>query len=79
MKVKTLFANWRQVGSLSDRDGFGEDYDKYEVGVNSVVSIHENEPTNGNQLWNFLLEYEDGTRSRVFNPNYVEYFKDETP
>lgn len=30
MKIKQIHFNWRQVGSVQDRDGAGEDYDKYE-------------------------------------------------
>jgi hypothetical protein len=43
------------------------------VGVNAVTNIEENEPHNGNQLWNFIITYECGKQSRIFNPNYVEY------
>lgn len=72
-KVKLLDFNWRQVGSVQDRDGAGEDYMRVTVGINGVAHIEENEPHNGNQLWNFVVSYECGKQSRIFNPNYVEY------
>lgn len=72
-KVKLLDFNWRQVGSVQDRDGAGEDYMRLTVGVNGVVSIEENEPHNGMQLWNYVVTHEDGRQTRIFNPNYVEY------
>jgi hypothetical protein len=73
MEVRVLYTNWRQVGSISDGDGCGEDYDKDEVGKNGVVSIQENQPMNGNELWNFVVKYDDGSVKRVFNPNRIEY------
>lgn len=75
-KVKSLTFNWRQAGSTIDRDGAGEDYERYTVGVNGVMSIEENEPHNGNQVWNYVVNHEDGESCRIFNPNFVEYFKD---
>ena len=32
MKVKSVKYNWHQVGSVQDRDGFGEDWTRCEVG-----------------------------------------------
>ena len=72
-KVKLLDFNWRQIGSVQDRDGAGEDYTRVLVGEKGVVSIEENEPHNGMQLWNYVVNYEDGKQMRIFNPNYVEY------
>lgn len=72
-KVKLLDFNWRQVGSVQDRDGAGEDYMRLTVGVNGVISIEENEPHNGMQLWNYVVSYSCGKQARIFNPNYVEY------
>jgi len=72
-KVKVLDFNWRQVGSVQDRDGAGEDYTRVSVGEKKVVSIEENEPHNGMQLWNYVVTYEGGRQTRIFNPNYVEY------
>lgn len=72
-KVKVLHSNWRQVGSVSDRDGAGEDYDRWNVGNNGLISIEENEPTSQNEFWNYILKFEDGSSKRIFNPNYVEY------
>ena len=74
-KVKLVSFNWRQVGSTIDRDGAGEDYERYEIGKNGVKSITENQPRNGMELWNYEIEMEDGRSFRVFNPNFVEYFK----
>jgi len=73
MKVKKLKYNWRQVGSTSDRDGAGEDYDVFEVGKNGVVTIMENNIVSGTPL-NYLVFFED-RQTRVFNPNIVEYEK----
>lgn len=75
MKVKQITFNWFQRGSTSDRDGAGEDYDFYEVGRKGVVEIIENEPHNGFQKWNYVIKCEDGSTYRVFNPNWIEYFK----
>ena len=75
MKVKSILFNWHQVGSVTDRDGSGEDYDKFEVGSKEVKSIEENEPNNRMQLWNYVITLNDGTTYRIFNPNFVEYFK----
>lgn len=77
MKVKILHFNWRQVGSTNDRDGAGEDYHLFTVGVNGVKSIEENAPSNGMEMWNFVVTLEDGVQYRVFNPNFVEYFPEE--
>jgi len=73
-KVKLIMFNWRQVGSIQDRDGAGENYDKFEVGVSGITEIQENEPCNGMQLWNYIAVHEDGRSFRVFNPNFIEYF-----
>ena len=74
MKVKSVMYNWRQVGSTVDRDGAGDDWEIFTVGKNGVKSIEENEPHNGMQLWNYVVHLEDGTKYRIFNPNFVEYF-----
>lgn len=73
MKVKRLNYNWRMVGSTLDRDGCGEDYSYFEVGIHDVVDIEENEPRNGMDTWNYVVTKTDGTTCRIFNPNYVEY------
>jgi len=75
-RVNLIRFNWIQVGSTLDRDGCGEDYSTHKVGDKGVLSIEENEPHNGMQLWNYVVNFEDGTSCRIFNPNYVEYFKD---
>lgn len=74
MKVKKLKYNWRQVGSTSDRDGAGEDYDVFEVGKNGVIEIQEWLP-GGDIPLNYLAIFEDGKRIRVFDANIVEYEK----
>lgn len=38
-KVKSVLFNWRQVGSVQDRDGAGEDYDKAEVVLEFLILI----------------------------------------
>lgn len=79
MKVKSVKFNWRVAGSAIDRDGVGEDWERVEVGKNDVVSIEENEPMNGMQLWNYLVIGKDGPIIRIFNPNFVEYFNQINP
>lgn len=74
-KVKSIRYNWRPVGSLNE--GIGDDWNYFEVGKNGVKSIEENEPRNGMQLWNYVVELESGTVYRIFNPNFVEYFPEE--
>ena len=74
MKVKSVTFNWHQVGSATDRDGAGESWDRSTVGEKGVTLIEENEPTNGMQQWNYVVHFEDGKRTRIFNPNFVEYF-----
>lgn len=68
MKVKKINYNWRQVGSITDRDGAGEDYSTFEVGQKGVIEIQE-------QPLSYLIILEDSV-VRVFNPNYVEYIKE---
>jgi len=68
MKVKKLKYNWRQVGSTSDRDGAGEDYDVFEIDQKGVVAIDEE--TN----FSYTVHFEDWSAIKIFNPNYVEYF-----
>jgi len=77
MKVKSLQFNWHQVGSTIDRDGSGENYHRHEVGKNHVHEIVEYPPTMSGEVWNYKVFLEDGTIYRVFNPNFVEYFKEE--
>lgn len=74
-KVKSIVYNWYQVGNITD--GLGEEYSKDEVGIRGVAEIIENKPCNGLEMWNYEICLEDGTSSRTFNPNYVEYFKQE--
>jgi hypothetical protein len=79
MKVKSVRYNWRQVGSTIDRDGAGDDWERFTVGEKGVTSIEENEPCNGMQLWNYVVHLEDGIVYRIFNPNFIEYFQSLTP
>lgn len=75
MRVKSLNFNWHQVGSTVDRDGCGENYHVYEVGKHNVSEIIENKPCNGLEVWNYEVRLKTGETYRVFNPNFVEYFK----
>jgi len=75
MKVKKLMSNWHQTGTSTNSFGVGIDKDVYEVGENDVYEIEENEPNNGLQKWNYVIKYNNGKAIRIFNPNYVEYFK----
>ncbi len=75
IRIKILYVNWRQVGSVNDYNGCGEDYTKYEVGIKGVTRIREISPDN--QPVNFLVTVETGGEVqmyRVFNPNHIEYF-----
>lgn len=67
--IKTVTYNWRQVGSVQDRDGAGEDYDKATVGVRGVILIEEFL----SPVFNYRVHIDDGTSFRIFNPNFVEY------
>jgi len=78
MKVKSLKFNWHQVGSTETRDGAGEDWERFTIGEKGVQDIEENAPCNGMELWNYVVTLDDGTIYRVFNPNFVEYFKEES-
>ena len=40
-KIKSVSYNWRQVGSTQDRDGAGEDWDRFTVGERGVILIEE--------------------------------------
>ena len=76
-KVRSVKFNWRQIGSTIDRNGAGDDYEIYTVGVRGVVSIEENKPNPVFPIWNYVVELEDGSKQRIFNPNFVEYFPGE--
>ena len=69
-KVKLIIFNWRQVGSTQDRDGAGEDYEKYEVGVRDVIEIEE---LFFEALPNYTVHFENGNYVKIFDPNFVEY------
>ena len=72
-KVKKLHYNWRQSGNVVS--GIGEDYDLFEVGKNNVIEIMEAWPNNSGGLWVYTIKFKDENIVRIFNPNYVEYFK----
>lgn len=72
MKVKKLLFNWRQVGSVHDKDGTGDDYERFSVGENGVILIEE---INQALFYNYLIYFKNGTKTRVFNPNLVEYYE----
>ena len=73
-KVKRVQFNWRQVGSVQDRDGCGEDYDKVEVGNKDVILIEEFLSPEWGNLTSYRVHVKDGSSFRIFNPNFVEYF-----
>ena len=73
-KVKELYFNWRQVGSVQDRDGAGEDWNRYIVGEKGVVLIEEFLSQGSGDLTNYLVHLEDKSSVRIFNPNQVVYF-----
>ena len=73
MKVKSVKFNWCQKGSVMDRDGAGDDWERATVGVLGVTKIVENEPNDGLQQWNYLVFTQDEESCRIFNPNFVEY------
>lgn len=70
-RVKELYFNWRQVGSVQDRDGAGEDWNRYIVGEKGVVLIEEFLSQGST---NYLVHLEDKSSVRIFNPNQVVYF-----
>ena len=74
LKVKSVKYNWKQVGSTVDRDGAGDDWERFTVGENGVTLIEENEPEGGMELWNYVISINNVVTYRIFNPNFVEYF-----
>lgn len=71
MKISTLYYNWRQIGSVQDRNGAGEDWDRFMVGEKGVVLIEE---LFFEAISNYTVHFEDGSYTKVFNPNQVDYF-----
>ena len=61
MKVKSILFNWHQAGSTLDRDGAGENYSKFEIGIKDVKEINEYPPGNGMELYHFDVTLNDGT------------------
>ena len=70
-KVMSVDFNWRQVGSVQDKNGAGEDYERITVGIGGIVSIEEQITETG--IINYLAVYDDGTSTRYLNPNKVRY------
>jgi hypothetical protein len=70
-KIKTLYYNWRQVGSTQERDGAGEDWERFTLGEKGVVLIEE---LFFEAIPNYCVHFEDGSYTKVFNPNQAIYF-----
>ena len=77
MKVKEIIYDWVQYGSVQDKYGVGVDWSVKTVGVAGVVEIAEHLPMGDGDKCSYLVKYEDGSAFRTFNPNSVEYFKQE--
>jgi hypothetical protein len=73
MAVKSVKYNWRQVGSLHDRDGAGEDYDTFTVGEKGVLAIGEEWTRDRVSPFTYTVLLENGEIVRIFNPNVVIY------
>lgn len=73
MVITRIEFNWHQNGSIQDSSGCGEEYYVYEKGKKGVITIHEYEPTNGNQVHYFTVNFEGGSMEKIFNPNRVYY------
>ena len=73
MKVIEVIYNWHQAGSVQDRAGAGDDYERATVGENGILSIEEHMAMGDGDKWNYLIKFEDRHSLRVFNPNLVEY------
>ena len=78
MKVKEVIYNWFQCGSVNDRDGAGENWSRITVGIGGVVKIIEHRAQGEGDKWYYDVMYEDGHYFRIFNPNSVEFFKDDS-
>lgn len=64
MVITRIEFNWEA------QTGISQFYDK---GKKGVITIHEYEPTNGNQVHYFTVNFEDGSMEKIFNPNRVYY------
>lgn len=73
MVITRIEFNWHQKGSIQDSLGCGEDYYVHEKGKKGVLTIHEYEPANRNQVHYFIVNFEDGSMEKIFNPNRVYY------
>lgn len=61
--------NWRQV--IDNGRDAGEDFDYYEVGKIGVISITEHLPKGEGDKWCYVVDFENGERRTIFNPNVV--------
>lgn len=73
-KIKKLYYNYHQAGSVHDKDGAGENWSRYIVGENDVVLIWEFLLKEVGSLTSYLVHFKDGSSIRIFNPNQVVYF-----
>ena len=74
MKIIQLIANWYP---WNDDHEAGEEYDRYDVGKNGVLSITEHRP-NGphdpvNDKWFYVVVFEGKGTKRIFNPTSVSF------
>jgi|TARA_R110000744_G_C19257411_1_gene550982 hypothetical protein len=72
-KVKAIVTNWRFNPPFDGYDGQVIS-ENYEVGIDGVEDIIENEPKNGLQKWNYVVRKSDGTAIRLFNVNEAIYY-----
>lgn len=74
--IKSVTYNWYQVGSVQDRDGCGEDWSRATVGEKGVILIEEFLAPEWGNLTSYRVHRDDGSSFRIFNPNFVEYSKE---
>lgn len=67
-KIKRLEYNWFYTED-------GDTYGFYEVGLYGVIEIREAVADFEGDKWYYSIEFKDGHREEVFNPNKVIYFK----
>ena len=72
MKVRKIYYNWHQVGSVQDRDGCGEDWEEHEIGK-GVDRIEEHRPSGEGDKWFYDVFVGERLMTRIFNINQVEY------
>ncbi len=66
--ITQLDYNWRQY---QDGTEAGEQYDRLTVGQRGVIKITEWKSVGDGDKWRYDVDFEDGTRRRIFNPNEV--------